>query len=227
MADQEAIAMLENLQTQKYGQLAGKTGKLTVGLQLGVPGLARKIGVAALLDSGYDGSSIDHHFVKRNNIPMRKVANPVQVLNADGVENKHGYITNYVTLQVQIDKHSEKLDFAVTQLNTTNIYLGLEWLKWHNPFVNWRTGHMEFNNCLRECQRHPMRTAKVDEVRIDGLSHDQEHFKAIMNMQAQMEKTKYFYKPIKTGTFEEVVPKHYHNFKDVFGEEEFQALPEQ
>jgi hypothetical protein len=87
MADQEAITMLENLQTQKYVRLAGKTGKLTVGLQLGVPRLARKIGVAALLDSGCDGSSIDHRFVKRNNIPMRKVANPAQVLNADGMED--------------------------------------------------------------------------------------------------------------------------------------------
>jgi hypothetical protein len=48
MADQEAIAMLENLQTQKYIRLAGKTGKLTVGLQLGVPRLAGKIGVAAM-----------------------------------------------------------------------------------------------------------------------------------------------------------------------------------
>jgi hypothetical protein len=28
-------------------------------------------------------------------------------------------------------------------------------------------------------------------------------------------------------TFEEAVPKHYWGFKDVFGEEEFQALPEQ
>jgi hypothetical protein len=71
-----------------------------------------------------------------------------------------------------------------------------------------------------------VRTAKVDEVRIDGLSHNQEHFEAMMNIQAQMEKSKYFYQPIRTGTFEEVVLKHYHDFKDVFGEEEFQALPE-
>jgi hypothetical protein len=127
----------------------------------------------------------------------------------------------YVTLQVEIDEHSEKLNFAVTQLNTANIYLGLEWLKWHNPFVNWRMGHMKFNNCLKECRRHPMRMAKVDEVRIDGLSHNQEHFEVMMNMQAQMEKSKYFYEPIKTGTFEEVVLKHYHDFKDVFREEEF------
>jgi hypothetical protein len=117
-------------------------GKLTMGLQLGVPGLSGKIGVAALLDSGCDGSSIEHYFVKRNNIPTRKVASQVQVLNADGMENKHGYITKYVTLQVQIDEHSEKLDFTVTQLNTMNVYLGLEWLKWHNPFVNWRMGRV-------------------------------------------------------------------------------------
>jgi hypothetical protein len=182
--------MLENLRSQQYVCLAGKTGKLTVGLQLGVPGLARKIGVAALLDSGFDGSSIDHCFVKRNKIPTRKVANPAWVLNADGMENKHGYITEYVTLQVQIDKHSEKLDFTVTQLNTANVYLGLEWLQQHNPFVNWRTGHMKFNNCPKECWRHPMRMTKVDEVRIDGLSYDQEHFEAMVNMQVQMEKSK-------------------------------------
>jgi hypothetical protein len=74
MADQEAITMLENLQTQKYVQLAGKAGKLTMGLQLGFLGLAGKIGVATLLDSGCDGSSIDHHFVKRNIIPTKRVA---------------------------------------------------------------------------------------------------------------------------------------------------------
>jgi hypothetical protein len=75
MADQEAITTLENL-NQKYVQLAGKTGKLTVGLQLGFPGLASKIGVATLLDSGCDGSTIDHHFVRRNKIPTRKVMSP-------------------------------------------------------------------------------------------------------------------------------------------------------
>jgi hypothetical protein len=84
---------------------------------------------------------------------------------------------------------------------------------------------MKFSNCPKECQKDPMRMAKVDEVRIDGLSYNQEHFEAMMNMQAQMEKSKYFYEPIKTVTFKEAVPEHYHDFKDVFGEEEFQALP--
>jgi hypothetical protein len=86
---------------------------------------------------------------------------------------------------------------------------------------------MKFNNCPKECQKHPMRMAQVDKVRIDGLSYNQEHFEAMMNMQAQMEKSKHFHKLIKTVTFEEAVAKHYHNFKDVFREEEFQALPEQ
>jgi hypothetical protein len=47
----------------------------------------------------------------------------------------------------------------------------------------------------------------------------------MMNMQAQMEKSKYFYEPIKTATFKEAVPEHYHDFKDVFREEESQVLP--
>jgi hypothetical protein len=47
-----------------------------------------------------------------------------------------------------------------------------------------------------------------------------------MNLQTQMEKSKYFYKPIKTATFEEAVPEHYHEFSDVFSKEEFSVLPE-
>src|SRR6266852_6304653 len=131
MSDQEAVAKLDDMQQSKYVKLAGNNGKLTVGIQLSTPGCLKKINIAALLDSGCDGSSIDHRFVQRNNIPTRKV------FNANRTENKHGKIEEYIVLRVQIDKHVEELEFAVTQLNAANVFLGLDWLKCHNPLVNW------------------------------------------------------------------------------------------
>jgi hypothetical protein len=98
--------------------------------------------------------------------------------------------------------------------------------KLHNPLVNWRMGQMRFDNCPKGCQRQPVRMVRVDKVRIDEQSYDQEHFEVMMNLQAQMEKSKYFYEPIKTVTFKEAVPEHCHEFRDVFGEEEFSVLPE-
>src|SRR6266852_4007465 len=135
MSDREAIAKLDDMQQPKYVKLAGNNGKLTMGIQLSTPGCPKKINVAALLDTGCDGSSIDHHFVLRNKIPTRQVQNPVKVTNADRTENRHGMIKEYVILRVQIDKHIEELEFAVTQLNSANIFLGLDWLRHHNPLV--------------------------------------------------------------------------------------------
>src|SRR5713101_4185353 len=129
MSDQEVIAKLDDMQQSKYVKLAGNIGKLTVGIQLSTPSLPEKINIAALLDGRCDGSSIDHHFVLRNKILTRQVQNSMKVTNADGMENKHGMIKEYVILRVQIDEHVEELEFAVTQLNSANIFLGLDWLR--------------------------------------------------------------------------------------------------
>src|SRR6266852_7165284 len=128
MSDREVVAKLDDMQQPKYVKLAGNIGKLTMGIQLSTPSCPEKINIAALLDSRCDGSSIDHCFVLRNKIPTRQVQNLMKVTNADGTENKHGMIKEYVILRVQIDKHIEELEFAVTQLNSTNIFLGLDWL---------------------------------------------------------------------------------------------------
>src|SRR6266852_9473027 len=128
MMDREAVAKLDYMQKPKYVKLTGNNGKLTMGIQLSTPSRPEKINIAALLDSGCDGSSIDHHFVLRNKILTRQVQNPMRVTNADGTENKHGMIKEYVILRVQIDEHVEELEFAVMQLNSANVFLGLDWL---------------------------------------------------------------------------------------------------
>src|SRR5712692_6970329 len=224
MSDQEAVAKLDDMQQSKYVKLAGNIGKLTMGIQLSTPGCPEKINVAALLDSRCDGSSIDHCFVLRNKIPTRKGQNPMKVTNADGMENKHGMIKEYVILRVQIDEHVEELDFAVMQLNSANVFLGLDWLRHHNPLVNWNMGQLQFENCPKECQQNSVRSAGVDEVQIETQA--QEQWEVLEVLREQVEGRKYSYEPIKTVTFEEVVPKHYHEYKDVFDEKEFDELPQ-
>src|SRR6266849_3464162 len=226
MSYQEVFAKLDDMQQPKYVKLAGNSGKLTVGIQLSTPGCPKKINVAALLDSGCDGLSIDHFFVLRNKILTRQVQNPMKVTNADGTENRHGMIKEYVILRVQIDEHVEELEFAVTQLNSANVFLGLDWLKHHNPLVNWNTGQLRFENCPKECQRDSVRSAGVDQVRIETQAHAEEQWEILEVLREQAEGRKYSYEPIKTATFEEAVPKHYHEYRDVFDEKGFDELPQ-
>src|SRR5712692_8196463 len=171
MSDWEVVAKLDDMQQPKYVKLAGNIGKLTMGIQLSTPSHPKKINVAALFDSGCNGSNIDHCFVLRNKIPTRQVQNPMKVNNADGMENKHGMIKEYVILRVQIDKHIEELEFTVMQLNSTNVFLGLDWLRHHNPLVNWNMGQLWFESCPKECQQNSVRSAGVDEVWIETQAH--------------------------------------------------------
>src|SRR6266849_8984884 len=193
MSDQEAVAKLDDMQQSKYVKLAGNNGKLTMGIQLSTPGCPEKINIAALLDSGCDGSSIDHRFVLRNKILTRQVQNPMKVTNADGTENKHRMIKEYVILRVQIDEHIEELESAVTQLNSANIFLGLDWLRHHNPLVNWNIGQLWFENCLKECQQSTVKSAGVDEVRIETQAHAQEQWEVLEVLKEQVEGRKYSY----------------------------------
>ena len=108
--------------------------------------------VDTLLDCGASGLGYLHHsWVIRNNIPTKTLPYPIPVYNADGTLNKSGSITHTCDLIVTINDHVKTLTFAVTNTGSSNAILGLSWLRFHNPLVNWRTGNICFTNCPSAC----------------------------------------------------------------------------
>ncbi|KIK80100.1 hypothetical protein PAXRUDRAFT_54534, partial [Paxillus rubicundulus Ve08.2h10] len=69
---------------------------------------------------------------------------PIPVYNAYGTLNQGGMITHYVMFCMTIGHHSEWLTFGVTNLGKGELFLGHEWLKHHNPSINWQTGSVKF-----------------------------------------------------------------------------------
>ncbi|KIJ06068.1 hypothetical protein PAXINDRAFT_40836, partial [Paxillus involutus ATCC 200175] len=69
---------------------------------------------------------------------------PIPVYNADGTLNQGGMITHHVTLRMIIGHHSEQITFGVTDLGKGELFLGHEWLKCHNPSINWQMGSVKF-----------------------------------------------------------------------------------
>ncbi len=169
----------------------------------------------------------------KNRLDTRKVAVPIPVYNADRSRNKVGDITEFMELQMTIGGHSERIDLTVTDLGMKDVYLGHDWLKRHNPVINWKTGTLIFRQC--KCAKNPfilpnadpedrwdkeleegdtiLTVAMEEELTIWVLHHANE-LAATMNM----DKLK--------KTFEEMVPPDYHSFHDLFSKENFNELPD-
>ena len=99
--------------------------------------------IKALLDTGCTSSSINRDFINRNHIKAQKLRSPIPVFNADGAPNSGEFIMDYVEMQMMIQDHSER----VTNLGKTDIFLGYNWLKRHNPSIDWKKYTIDFNRC--------------------------------------------------------------------------------
>ena len=98
----------------------------------------KNLKVKALVDSGCTHTGIDEQLVKKKRIQTKKIDFSFEVFNADGTKN--GEVTKIAPLEVEINRHKETLEAAVTDLDGTDMFLGHDWLVKHNPEVNWKNG---------------------------------------------------------------------------------------
>ena len=181
-----------------------------------------EIDAHALIDSGCTGSCIDSRFVSRYHIPTKRYIAPLKVSNADGSENEGGLITEYVETELIIGSHKESIRLSVTQLSSSNIFLGYDWLSKHNPEIDWEKGTIDLNRCpdSAQCvtmeqpvQHETLRLRKVGRklVKVGGVRH------AIRKVQMR-----------NTGITEEPRkwPEYLDEYADVFSEKGFERLPQ-
>ena len=75
----------------------------------------------------------------------------ILVYNTDGTLNKNGSIKEFATLQLAINNHYEHIDLAVIKLEDTDLFLGHDWLKIHNPSIDWVNVILSFDCCSKTC----------------------------------------------------------------------------
>lgn len=69
----------------------------------------------------------------------------------DGTLNEAGSISEVWDVVLRYHNHTERATFAVTGLGSQDIILGLNWLRKHNPEVNWQSGDMKMSRCPNHC----------------------------------------------------------------------------
>ena len=103
----------------------------------------------ALINSGATGSCINHEFVEHHQILIKWLPFKMAVYNAGGS------IEGFVSLKMIIGDHAKRIELAVTNLRKIDVFLSLNWLKHHNPTIDWKEATVLFNKCPMECSHTP------------------------------------------------------------------------
>src|SRR5260221_132299 len=112
----------------------------------------KQIDARALLDSGAEGIYCNAEFIQRNKLPLKNLDHPIYPKNVDGSLNCQGAIRHATILHMEMgETHREYAEFLVTNTGDHDMLLGTDWLKAHNPSVNWATNTVTLNRCPTLC----------------------------------------------------------------------------
>jgi len=103
--------------------------------------------VKALLDSRATGSFIDRDFIRSKGINTWTLSCNILVFNVDGSPNEAGQISEVVDMLLHYKTHSKRMLLAVSGLRKQSLILGYNWLKDHNPKVDWEKREVEMTRC--------------------------------------------------------------------------------
>ena len=109
----------------------------------------KNLKVKTLVDSGCTHTGIDEQLVKDKRIQTKPIDFSFEVFNADRTKNRE--VIKVVPLEIEINRHKETLEAAVTDLDRIDIFLGYDWLVKHNLEVNWRNRTIKFTRCPGNC----------------------------------------------------------------------------
>jgi len=125
---------------------------LLLPVEIGTTDTSKLHSVKALLDSGATGSFINRDFVCSKGMNTQTLSCNILVFNIDGFPNETGQISKVVDVVLRYKTHSERMLLAVSGLGKQSLILGYDWLKDHNPKIDWEKGEVEMTRCPLRCK---------------------------------------------------------------------------
>src|SRR5260370_23550153 len=160
----------------------------------------------ALLDCGAMGNFIHEKVVEQLGL-MRTPRNPIPLHDVKGT--KIGELAFQVTTTLRIGVHEEWIIFYVAPIRVHALVLGLPWLQFHNPTINWERAQVQFN--LDHCNSHCLPCPHDVFAKQDSFSHMESDIANIFTID--------FMPTVTKDTLRSMIPEEYHDFLDVFNPE--------
>jgi len=85
-------------------------------------------------------------------INTQTLSRNILVFNVDGSPNEAGQISEVVDVLLRYKTHSKRMLLAISGLGKQSLILGYNWLKDHNPKVDWKKGEVEMTRCPLRCE---------------------------------------------------------------------------
>ena len=124
--------------------------------------------IKALLDCGATRSFIDRDFICSKEMNTRTLSCNIPVFNVDGSPNEAEQISEVMDIVLRYKTHSERMLLAVSRLGKQSLILGYDWLKDHNPRIDWEKGEVEMTCCPLWCEEgHALRKEQTHQKRIE------------------------------------------------------------
>ena len=120
-----------------------------------------------------------------------------------------GQLRHQVEVHLRTGTHEETITLDVAPIGMHPLILGLPWLQFHNPAIDWETARIQFNSlhCNGHCFPRPHDVFAQQDV-IEPMEADQVEVFAIDFMPTATEEV-----------LRSMVPEEYHDFLDVFNPE--------
>jgi len=141
---------------------------LLLPVEIGTTDTSKLHSIKALLDCGATGSFIDRDFVHSKGMNTRTLSCNIPVFNVDGSPNEAEQISKVVDVVLQYKTHSERMLLAVSGLGKQNLILGYDWLKDHNPKIDWEKGKVKMTHRPLWCEGgHALRKEQTCQKRTE------------------------------------------------------------
>ena len=107
--------------------------------------------VEVLLDSRVTGLVMSLEFARKQGFKLKKLERLINVRNMDRSFNKEKHIENTVEVNIYYQGYRERSEINVIEGQKWIVILGISWLAYHNPEINWKTGEVKMTRCPEEC----------------------------------------------------------------------------
>ena len=109
----------------------------------------------ALVDSGCTNCFMDLEWAKRVGLEPSPLLSPITMYNVDGTQNRDGKIRYGMELLVTVGDHRERIHFLLGKTQSHMVILGHDWLKRHNPEIDWMKAEVKLTRCPKTCASSP------------------------------------------------------------------------
>ena len=106
----------------------------------------KDISTYAFIDCSATGSHISDAFVKWHSLPWKAKIASIPIYTIDDQPLSSGLLTHDVISKISIRDHSEITTLGICSMPYP-VLLGLNWLKFHNPAVDWAQGQLSLSCC--------------------------------------------------------------------------------